>query len=83
VYLADIGITITQRHQLSSPATSSAQTSYLPAIKQSGVVIQYRFVDGLDKMSEGDLYLEVFPRIEKRHRLWSEVSETTSFGVGW
>jgi len=32
-------------------------------------------------MSEGDLYLEAFPRIEKRHRLCSEVSRDHKFSA--
>ncbi len=33
------------------------------------------------KMSEGDLYLEVFPCVEKSHRIWSEVSRDHKFSA--
>jgi hypothetical protein len=38
-----------------------------------------QLVDALDKTGGGDLYLEVFPRAEKRHRIWPEVPRDHKF----
>jgi hypothetical protein len=76
---SDIGITITpaapgifSSNQLRSHRLSSGHTTIWSVIQ---------LVDDLDKMSEGDPYLEVFTRVEKRHRLWSEVSRDHKFSA--
>lgn len=78
--LSDIGITIAP----AAPAifSSNQLRSHLLSSGHTTICSVIQLVDGLDNMSGGDLiYLEVFPRIEKRHRLWSEVSRDHKFSA--
>ena len=70
--IAPVAPTIFSSNQLRSHVLSSGHTTIWSVI---------RLVDRIDKMSEGNQYLEVFPRIEKRHRLWSEVSRDHKFSA--
>jgi hypothetical protein len=73
ITITPVAPAIFSSNQLLSHVLSSSHTTIWGVIK---------LVNGLDKMREGNLsYLEVFPRIEKRHRLWSEVSRDHKFSA--